>query len=155
MAKGEVDKAGRLIRIAREEGFIPGLIVHTGRRAEESLPQWDDPEVYAECVQRGYRRNKWNNQPTYIAVWSEKSTVEGTIRPVLKELRTRSSPSTDSVRQRRYGTRSRRAGRDQPTLLLYIGDWDPSGLCMSELDLPKRMRGTPPTDRPTMRCPTG
>ena len=27
----------------------------------------------------------------------------------------------------------------RPSIVLYVGDWDPSGLCMSERDLPKRL----------------
>ena len=29
---------------------------------------------------------------------------------------------------------------DRPLIALYAGDWDPSGLCMSEVDLPKRLK---------------
>jgi hypothetical protein len=29
---------------------------------------------------------------------------------------------------------------DEPLLALYVGDWDPSGLHMSEVDLPRRLR---------------
>jgi hypothetical protein len=29
--------------------------------------------------------------------------------------------------------------RDRPLIALYVGDWDPSGLCMSVRDLPKRL----------------
>jgi hypothetical protein len=29
---------------------------------------------------------------------------------------------------------------DRPLVALYIGDWDPSGLCMSEHDLPARIK---------------
>jgi hypothetical protein len=28
---------------------------------------------------------------------------------------------------------------DKPLIILYVGDWDPSGLCMSERDLPERI----------------
>ena len=27
----------------------------------------------------------------------------------------------------------------RPLIVLYVGDWDPSGLCMSEQDLPERL----------------
>jgi hypothetical protein len=28
---------------------------------------------------------------------------------------------------------------ENPLLVLYVGDWDPSGMHMSEVDLPKRL----------------
>src|SRR5215472_13724990 len=31
------------------------------------------------------------------------------------------------------------AGEDRPLIAFYVGDWDPSGLCMSEIDLPRRL----------------
>jgi hypothetical protein len=30
-------------------------------------------------------------------------------------------------------------GQDQPLLVFYVGDWDPAGMHMSEVDLPKRL----------------
>ena len=35
---------------------------------------------------------------------------------------------------------SNRGIDDRPLVALYIGDWDPSGLCMSEHDLPQRIK---------------
>jgi hypothetical protein len=35
---------------------------------------------------------------------------------------------------------SNRGIDDRPLIALYIGDWDPSGLCMSEHDLPQRIK---------------
>jgi len=35
---------------------------------------------------------------------------------------------------------SNRGNDDRPLIALYIGDWDPSGLCMSEHDLPQRIK---------------
>ena len=54
-------------------------------RAEQGVATWADPAAYARAVQHSYRRNKWLDQPTHISVWSEKATVEGTIRPVLEQ----------------------------------------------------------------------
>ena len=36
-------------------------------------------------------------------------------------------------------SQSRPAKRERPLIALYAGDWDPSGLCMSERDLPRRL----------------
>src|SRR5262249_20223926 len=76
----------------------------------------------------------------HVSVWSEKSTVEGTLRPVLEELEvpfqvlhgwSGATPVRDAAEAN--------LDRHQDTLILYVGDYDPSGMGMSELDLPKRL----------------
>jgi hypothetical protein len=68
-----------------------------------------------------------------------KSTVEGTLRPVLDKYEvpfqvvhgwSGATPIHDAV--------AAALDRNQESLILYVGDFDPSGMGMSELDLPKR-----------------
>ncbi|MBC7620143.1 MAG: hypothetical protein H7293_14385, partial [Candidatus Saccharibacteria bacterium] len=77
-----------------------------------------------------------------IEVWSEKSTVAGVLEPVLDEFGV-----TFRV-QKGFGsfTSVRQAAEDslavpghQNPIALYIGDRDPSGMYMSEIDLPARL----------------
>src|SRR5262249_4575527 len=99
---------------------------------------WADPAEYAECVARSYRRDFWDQQPVRCEVWSEKGTVRGLLAPVLdhfavgfRVLHGFSSATTI------YDVSEDDAGRD--LIVLYVGDFDPSGLFMSEEDLPKRL----------------
>ena len=69
--------------IAREEGTLPWRWIIDGTRSEAVVPTWGDPREYAKSVQDSYRRNKWDAQPVYVCVKSEKATIEGTIAPVL------------------------------------------------------------------------
>ena len=140
MALENTAKVSRLCVIAREEGSIPWDWITDSTRQEERVSTWDDPSDYAETVMRAYRRNKWNAQPKHISVWSEKSTVEGTLRPILREYEvpfqvlhgwSGATPIRNAA-QANYC-------REQNTLILYVGDFDPSGMGMSELDLPRRL----------------
>jgi hypothetical protein len=101
---------------------------------------WRDPAAYARAVQDSYRRNKWADQPKHVSVWSEKATVAGTVRPVLEQYEvpfqvlhgwSGATPVWDAAQAN--------LDRGKETLILYIGDYDPSGLYMSEADLPKRL----------------
>jgi hypothetical protein len=85
MAKDHTAKVSRLSVIAREEGSLPWDWIVDYTRQEERVATWKDPTHYARAVQHSYRRNKWDAQPKHITVWSEKSTVEGTLRPVLEK----------------------------------------------------------------------
>jgi hypothetical protein len=140
MGKNCAKKVSRLSVIAREEGRMPWAWITDATRAEQQVATWADPAAYATAVQRSYRRDKWLDQPTHVSVWSEKATIEGTIRPVLEEYEvpfqvlhgwSGATPVWDAARAN--------LGRHQDTLILYIGDYDPSGLYMSEVDLPKRL----------------
>jgi hypothetical protein len=133
-------KVSDLSVIAREEGRLPWEWITDRTREEQGVATWDDPAAYARVVQKSYRRNKWADQPTHVSVWSEKATVEGTIRPVLEKYEvpfqvlhgfSGATPVWDAARAN--------LDCDQRTLILYIGDYDPSGMYMSEVDLPKRL----------------
>jgi len=73
-----------------------------------------------------------------VEIWSEKGTVRGALSPVLNELGVTFRAlhgycSATVVRQ--IANESRRSS----ILAFYVGDWDPSGLHMSEVDLPRRL----------------
>ncbi len=140
MGKLNTQKVSRWATIAREEGAMPWEWVVDPTRQEQSVPTWHDPEAYGRAVQRSYRRNKWEAQPTHVSVWSEKGTVEGTLKPVLDRLEvpfqvlhgwSGATPVWEAARAN--------LGRHQDTLILYVGDYDPSGMGMSETDLPQRL----------------
>jgi hypothetical protein len=140
MAKLHTAKVSRLCTIAREEGTLPWDWIVDPTRQEEGVPTWADPAAYASAVQRCYRRNKWTLQPKHISVWSEKETVKGTLSPVLQKYEvpfqvlhgwSGATPVRDAAQDN--------LERAQGTLILYVGDYDPSGMGMSELDLPRRL----------------
>jgi hypothetical protein len=88
-------------------------------------------------VARSYRRDFWNQQPHRVQVWSEKGTVRGVLQPVLDQYAIGFLPV--------HGFSSATAAHDisqdydgRPPIVLYVGDFDPSGMFMSESDLPAR-----------------
>jgi hypothetical protein len=140
MEKKCTGRVSELCTLAREEGRLPWEWITDSTRAEEKVATWADPVAYARAVQASYRRDKWADQPRHVSVWSEKATVEGTVRPVLEAyevpfqvLHGWSGATTV------WDTAQASLDRFQDTLILYIGDYDPSGMYVSEVDLPKRL----------------
>lgn len=97
---------------------------------------------FGETVTRAYRKDFWKHQPEWLMVISEKSTVSGVIRPILKKY------AVDFQVMHGYGSATALHdlaemsgwGEDGRVLeILYIGDFDPSGMHMSEVDLPGRI----------------
>jgi hypothetical protein len=138
MSVNDMQKVYRLLKEAREENIIPWEYIVDENRTLERTPTWNDPEEYAECTVRYYRRDFWNQQPVRCEVWSEKGTIRGVLDPVLDEYAVgfrvmhgfSSATTIYDVAQN---------DDDRPLIVLYVGDFDPSGLYMSEEDLPTRL----------------
>jgi hypothetical protein len=138
MEKPVMQSVYRLLREAREEEIIPWEWIVDETRELERVSTWDDPDQYARAVARSYRRDFWNQQPARVEVWSEKGTVRGVLQPVLDKY---------AIGFRvMHGYSSATAiydaandGDTKPLIVLYVGDFDPSGLHMSVHDLPQRI----------------
>src|SRR6516164_9138283 len=137
MARGDMARIYRLLREARERGIIPWEWIVDESREIERVSMWNNPADYARCVAESYRRDFWNQQPHRIQVWSEKGTVRGVLAPVLDEFAVGFLPV--------HGFSSATAAHDlaedddgRDLIVLYVGDFDPSGMFMSEEDLPAR-----------------
>jgi hypothetical protein len=138
MKTRDMKRVYRLLKEARERGVIPWEWIVDESREEEGASSWDDPEQYTRCVINGYRRDYWNQQPVRLRVWSEKGTVRGILAPVLDEY----GVKFRIVHGFTSATKVHEIAEDddgRPLIVLYVGDYDPSGLCMSERDLPQRL----------------
>jgi hypothetical protein len=137
MKKKNMQRVYRLLKEARERGLIPWSWIVDETREIERQPSWNDPADFVATVKRAYRRDFWDQQPVRVVVVSEKGTVRGLLAPVLNELGVGFLPvhgfsSATAV----YDIAQDNDGR--PLIVIYVGDYDPSGLFMSECDLPKR-----------------
>ena len=137
MSVNEMQKVYRLLRIAREQGDIDWSWIVDETRELERVSTWSDPAEYARAVATSYRRDFWDQQPHRVVVASEKGTVRGVLKPVLDHYAVgfqvmHGFTSATSA----YDFANDSDGRD--LIVLYVGDFDPSGLYMSERDLPQR-----------------
>jgi hypothetical protein len=137
MARAEMQRVYRLLKEARERGDIPWEWIVDETRSIERVATWDDPAGYARCVANSYRRDFWNQQPVRVVLASEKGTVRGLLGPVLDRyavgfLVMHGFSSATAV----YELCQDDDGR--PLIVLYVGDFDPSGMFMSKEDLPNR-----------------
>ncbi|MFN2444085.1 MAG: hypothetical protein ABR606_00630 [Vicinamibacterales bacterium] len=140
MKKAETNKVSRQLTWAREIGFIPWAWIVDETREAERAHTWANPTAFLEAAKRSYRRDRWTDQPAWVEVWSEKGTIRGTLAPILDEFGV-----TFRV-MHGYGSSTAVHGAAMETrestkrlTVLYVGDWDPSGLHMSQVDLPERL----------------
>jgi hypothetical protein len=140
MSKVSTDKVSRMLVWAREQDAIDWSAIVDETREVEQVSTWSDPQSLIRAAVRQYRKDYWDAQPTHVEVWSEKGTVRGTLSPVLNEF------GVPFRVMHGYGSATAiKSIADtsveiyKPFVALYVGDWDPSGLHMSDVDLPKRI----------------
>jgi hypothetical protein len=143
MAKKFTGEISRILVKAREDGEIPWSWIVDETRDLEGGGGWNNLEEFGEAMLRGYRKNRWLDQDFRVELWSEKGTVRGLLAPVINRYQipfrvmhgyssaTSVKDITNLIEEVVYG--------DQDFVALYVGDWDPSGLDMSERDLPARL----------------
>jgi hypothetical protein len=138
MSRKDMARVYRLLKEEREYGTIPWELIVDETRGIEIAATWSDPADFAKEMTAAYHRDFWNQQPVRCQVWSEKGTARGVLKPVLDEYGVGFNPVHGfNSATNTYSTAQDNDGRE--LVLFYVGDYDPSGLYMSEADLPKRL----------------
>ena len=142
MGVNDTQKVSRITVKMREAGTLPWEWIVDDSRRPRQAGTWRNPSEIIHSAVASYRCDNWQDQDTIVQVWSEKSTVEGVLTPVLDDFGVnfqvmKGFGSATALNQ--LAALSRRVVRKQNAIALYIGDWDPSGLFMSEIDLPRRL----------------
>ena len=144
MEMSETRKVSRVLTEARESGDIPWEWICDETRAPEYACGFEDKDEFKDWALRSFRLDAWQYQPFRVEVWSEKGTVRGILRPVLDRHKVtfrvfHGWASATSVKEAAIESQ-RTDQQGKHFVALYVGDWDPSGLYMSEVDLPKRLK---------------
>jgi hypothetical protein len=140
MAKKHTDRVSAQLVWARENNVIPWHWIVDETRHAERAGVWNSMDQIIDSASRGYRRDNWQEQPHAVEVWSEKGTVRGTIWPVLSAygVTFRVMHGFGSATTLNHVAKMS-AHSVKPVTVLYVGDFDCSGMCMSEVDIPQRI----------------
>ena len=140
MSKNSPANVSRILVEARERSEIDWCQIVDETREVEQVATWRNPRELFDAAARQYRRDRWAEQPTRVEVWSEKGTIRGTLAPILDQygvpfrvMRGFASATVANDIAELSQT------DDRPFVALYVGDRDPSGMYMSEVDLPDRI----------------
>ncbi len=138
MSRNDMQVVYRLLKEAREEGTIPWEWIVDETRELEKVATWNDAAAYMRATARDYRRDFWKQQPRRIEVWSEKGTVRGVLQPLLDEYGVGFMP-VHGFGSATILNNASQSDNERPLIILYVGDYDPSGMWMSERDIPGRL----------------
>ncbi len=114
---------------ARLSGAIPWYHIEDRIRRPRYVSMWDDIADYAETARLFFRRDVWQDQTEfYVEVWLEKDALSGLFEDVLDNYGVtlnvgRGYDGWSSI----YRAAKRFEHRSQDTVILYFGDFDPSG----------------------------
>lgn len=120
----------------RQSGLIPWEHVEDRTRQPREVAQWADLGTFLSRVKNSYRRDVWQDQPTYLEVWLEKDALSGIFQDELREWGVtlnvgKGYDGWASIQE--ASERFREASeRGQNLMVLYAGDYDPSGLHMEQ-----------------------
>ena len=118
---------------ARKEGVIPWEHIEDRNRQPREVSMWAGLPDFAETCLRSYRRDVWQQQENYVEVWLEKDALSGIFEDVLNLYGVtlnvgRGYDGWSSI----HNAAVRYSDIEKPTTILYFGDFDPSGVDMSD-----------------------
>ncbi len=112
---------------ARQEGYIQWNWIDDRLRIPRQVNMWNDLSDFAETVINAYRRNVWNTQDTFIEVWLEKDALSGIFEDVLEPYGITLNIGRGYDGWTSIYRASRRYAEWDNVVILYFGDFDPSG----------------------------
>lgn len=121
---------------ARLAGMVDWDAIVDRTRYLERLSHWDSVgSILYSCVQ-WYHRDLWETQPYRVEVWIEKQALIGIVERPCEELDVPFFACRGYVSQSEQRKAGERAIRnfndyDQETIILHLGDHDPSGVDMT------------------------
>lgn len=125
-------KLGNILNDARMAGMISWTAIEDRTRFVRQLPHWSSPKEIIESASNQYRRDKWEGQPKRVEVFIEKDALIGVIEGVCNELDVPYFSCRGYVSVSEMWRAMRRIeNRDVPTIILHLGDHDPSGIDMT------------------------
>lgn len=140
MGKNSTARVSSILTTARERDMIPWDWLVDETREIGWTPSWDDPTEFMESVEDQYRKDRWAFQPHRVFLVSEKGTVGGILRPVIAYYGVPFAVYHGFGSASAVNLLARISASDhRPLTLLYVGDHDPSGRYMSDVDLPGRI----------------
>src|SRR5262249_47956801 len=106
---------------------VPWEWIEDRLRWPRTVPMWTNIRAFGADIVQDYRRDVWATQPRYLELWVEKDALSGIFQDLLWPYGVtlnvgRRYDSWSSIRN----TADRFARYDNP-LILYFGDFDPSG----------------------------
>lgn len=129
----------RNLGVMRESGQLPWDWLTDSTRYVRIASMYDSVEDALQNTAELYRRDLWARQPRRVEVWAESDSTSSLVEPVTRKLGVglfscRGQAGKEFV----HGSAAAYMAARKPVTILYVGDWDPSGLAIPR-SLEKRL----------------
>jgi len=132
---GSYQKLGRIVKDARRSGNLPWNGIEDRTRPFQFYNSWETPADLVEFTASTFTSAIWDDMPVYPEIWVEKDALSGIIEIPAKQFQVpwmvaKGYMSTDSKWRAAQRIIKRFEENGQDTVIIYLGDHDPSGLDM-------------------------
>ncbi len=122
----------RLVGLMREEGSIPFEWIVDNTRWMRKPRTYSGLESMLRITQQTYRRSIWDDQSAYVEIWCESDSIAGVLYDVTEKydvplMPTSGQPSKSFLWAGSQNLRQ----KEVPTFVYYFGDYDKSGIDIS------------------------
>ncbi len=129
-------RLGEIVNRGRLAGMISWDHIEDRTRSLRALPTWGRPESIMESARASYREDIWETQETRVEVWVEKDALIDVIGRAADRFDVPYFSCRGYVSQSEMWAAGRRIldraeDHDQNTIILHLGDHDPSGMDMT------------------------
>lgn len=120
----------QIVTRARMAGLIPWECIEDRVRVPRRASEFSDLSELVEAALASYRLPRWNGQGAYCELWVEKDALASVLWPIARDyhvvLMVNRGYSSASAMKDAAG-RFTRDGEGKNCILIYVGDFDPSG----------------------------
>lgn len=133
--QSEYKKLSRILKEGRMAGIVDWSAIEDRLRFPSKPASWDGPkQVLDACIDQ-FELPRQVGQPYYIEVWIEKDALSGVLKKVTEPYHipivvNRGYASASSMFDSFFRFVRDGAYKDRVTKIIYLGDYDPSGLDM-------------------------
>lgn len=138
-------RLGDIVSRAREAGMIDWDHLQDRGRNVQSFPHWDKPgDIIRDCV-HSYHRDLWHDQEVRVEVWVEKDALSDVVGKAARRwdvpyFANKGYLSTSAAWDAGHNRFLQwKQTHDQDTIIIHLGDHDPSGIQMTE-DIERRVK---------------
>lgn len=132
--QAEYSKLSTLLKEGRMGGVVDWDAIEDRLRTPYTPASWDNPEDLMDTAISQYALPRMEGQENYIEVWVEKDALSGVLKRVTKiyhiPIVVNRGYSSVSAMYDAYNRFFKANGRGQAVKILYLGDYDPSGIDM-------------------------
>jgi hypothetical protein len=131
-------RLGKAVSIGRDAGLIDWSAIEDRTRNVVANTHWASPKEIIDGAINHYMLDRWSDQPYQVEVLIEKEALLGVIASTCDELDVPYMACKGYLSQSEMWRLARRVmTRRRETVLLYLGDHDPSGVDMSRYIIDK------------------